>query len=250
VRANIAFGLRRAERRRADELEEMVGLTGLGHRYPHQLSGGQQQRVALARALAVDPTVVLLDEPFGSLDVALRAGLRTEVMAILREAKATTVLVTHDQDEALATADQIAVLDGGRLLAQGSPRDLYERPPTPRVATALGTANILPGRLVAGLVHCRVGTFRMAHAVGHDDTECLVMIRPEQLVPAVDDVAPTATVTTVSYHGHDTVIELRSDQLDDPPLLARLAGGAVPPVGSRVSVTTTGTPHVWVPPDN
>jgi iron(III) transport system ATP-binding protein len=248
VRANIAFGLRRADRRRAGELEEMVGLRGLGHRYPHQLSGGQQQRVALARALATDPTVVLLDEPFGSLDVALRGELRTEVLAILRAAKATTVLVTHDQDEALATADAVALLDGGRLLAHGSPRDLYERPPTPRVATALGSANILPGRLAAGLVHCRVGTFRLPQAVGHGETECLVMIRPEQLVPAVDGVAPSATVTAVSYHGHDTVVELCSDQPEDPPLLARLSGGAVPPVGSRVSVTTTGTPHVWVPP--
>jgi len=246
VRANIAFGLARSDRRRATELAELVGLGGLDHRYPHQLSGGQQQRVALARALAVDPAVVLLDEPFGSLDVALRAGLRAEVMTILREAKATTVLVTHDQDEALATADQVAVLDRGRLLAHGSPRELYERPPTPQVATALGVANILPGRLAAGLVHCVFGTFRLSAPGGEHDAECLVMVRPEHLVLRPDARGPTATVTRVAYHGHDAVVELRSDSPDEPPLLARLSGGDAPAVGTRLAVATIGTPHVWV----
>jgi iron(III) transport system ATP-binding protein len=120
VRKNIAFGAR--DSRRIPALEDLVGLCGLSHRYPHQLSGGQQQRVALARALAIDPAVVLLDEPFGSLDVHLRAEVRAEVLNILRAAGATTVLVTHDQDEALAVADHLAVLDGGRLLAHGRPR--------------------------------------------------------------------------------------------------------------------------------
>ncbi|HEX3612503.1 MAG TPA: ABC transporter ATP-binding protein [Sporichthyaceae bacterium] len=247
VRANIAFGLSRSERRRAADLEAMVGLGGLGHRYPHQLSGGQQQRVALARALAVDPAVVLLDEPFGSLDVALRAGLRAEVMAILREAKATTVLVTHDQDEALATADRIAVLDGGRLLAHGSPRELYDHPPTPQVAAALGTANILPGRLDAGFAHCRLGAFRVPTASGHAGTECLLMIRPENLVLDARSATPSATVAAVSYHGHDTLVGLRGDHPDDPPLLARLPGGVVPDPGTRVGLSSTVTPHVWIP---
>ncbi len=227
VRANIAFGLARSDRRRgrATELAELVGLGGLDHRYPHQLSGGQQQRVALARALAVDPAVVLLDEPFGSLDVALRAGLRAEVMTILREAKATTVLVTHDQDEALATADQVAVLDRGRLLAHGSPpaRTSTERPPTPQVATALGVANILPGRLAAGRVHCVFGTFGLSAPGGEHDAECLVMVRPEHLVLRTAATGATATVTRVAYHGHDAVVELRSDSPDEPPLLARLS---------------------------
>jgi iron(III) transport system ATP-binding protein len=246
VRANIAFGLTRSDRRRATELAEMVGLGGLDHRYPHQLSGGQQQRVALARALAVDPAVVLLDEPFGSLDVALRAGLRAEVMAILREAKATTVLVTHDQDEALATADQVAVLDRGRLLAHGSPRELYERPPTPQVAIALGSANILPGRLAAGLVHWMFGTFRLPATGAENAAECLVMVRPEHLVLRPDATSPTATVSRVAYHGHDAMVELRSDSPDEPPLLVRLAGGEIPAPGTRVAVATIGTPHVWV----
>jgi iron(III) transport system ATP-binding protein len=113
---NVGFGLPRGERSAANELLKLVGLAGLERRYPHQLSGGQQQRVALARALAIRPRVMLLDEPFSSLDAPLRAGLRRDVAKILADAKATTVLVTHDQDEARALADRIVVLEDGRTL--------------------------------------------------------------------------------------------------------------------------------------
>ena len=129
VASNVGFGLSRTNRRqRAGELLELVGLADLARRYPHQLSGGQQQRVALARAPAVEPEVVLLDEPFASLDPHMRARVGEEVQRILRASAATTLLVTHDQDEALSLADLVAVLRDGRIAQYATPHDLYPRP--------------------------------------------------------------------------------------------------------------------------
>ena len=126
VAANVGFGLSRTARRgRVRELLELVGLTDLGRRYPHQLSGGQQQRVALARALAIEPEVVLLDEPFASLDAHLRASVREEVQRILRASATTTLLVTHDQDEALSLSDRVAVLRDGKIAQHATPQELY-----------------------------------------------------------------------------------------------------------------------------
>src|ERR1700744_4274676 len=141
VRGNIGFGLSRGERGRVSELLELVGLQELARRYPHQLSGGQQQRVALARALAIGPAVVLLDEPFSALDASLRSELRRDVARILAETATTTVLVTHDQGEALTMADQIALLDGGTVIAADAPRRLYQEPPGPDRAASIGAFN-------------------------------------------------------------------------------------------------------------
>ena len=126
-----------------------MGLSGLGGRYPHQLSGGQQQRVALARALAIRPEVVLLDEPFASLDAHMRASVRADVQRICRAAGTTAVLVTHDQDEALSLADRIAVLRDGTIVQYAAPQDLYMRPADPALARFVGDANLLDGQ-VAG----------------------------------------------------------------------------------------------------
>ncbi|HZM71567.1 MAG TPA: ATP-binding cassette domain-containing protein [Candidatus Cryosericum sp.] len=151
VGENIEFPLRvrkvpRAERRRRrDELLELVGLAGLGRRFPQQLSGGQQQRVGLARALAHSPEVLLLDEPFGALDARIRTELRRTVRAIQRELKISTIFVTHDQEEAFELADRIGVMNFGRLLESGPPWELYLRPQTEFVATFLGTANLMVG---------------------------------------------------------------------------------------------------------
>ena len=145
VMGNVGFGVsRRGRGPGSQELIELVGLGGLGRRYPHQLSGGQQQRVALARALTIRPSVVLLDEPFSSLDASLRTGLRRDVARILAETHATTVLVTHDQNEALAFADRIAVLRHGRMVVSADPHELYRDPPDVTAATSIGEANILP----------------------------------------------------------------------------------------------------------
>jgi iron(III) transport system ATP-binding protein len=148
VGQNIAFGLKHLDKsaraRRVDELLELVRLPGVARRYPHELSGGEQQRIALARALAPDPAVVLLDEPFASLDPSLRDDVRTDVVAALRERHAAAVLVTHERDEALGLGDRIAVMEGGRLLQVGEPDELYERPVDRFVAEFLGTASFLP----------------------------------------------------------------------------------------------------------
>jgi sulfate transport system ATP-binding protein len=154
VRDNVAFGLRvrRRPRReitaRVDELLALVGLAGLADRYPAQLSGGQRQRMALARALAVEPQVLLLDEPFGALDANVRAQLRDWLRRLHEQVKVTTVLVTHDQEEAMEAADHIAVLDGGRVQQVGAPRELYDQPANAFVMSFLGPVSRLGGRLV------------------------------------------------------------------------------------------------------
>ena len=154
VRENVAFGLaiRREKkaviRARVDELLEIVGLTGWADRYPGQLSGGQRQRMALARALAVRPQVLLLDEPFGALDANVRQELREWLRRLHEEVHVTTVLVTHDQEEAMAIADRIVVLDHARVQQVGPPRELYEQPANPFVMKFLGPVSSLGDRLV------------------------------------------------------------------------------------------------------
>src|SRR5579863_440465 len=159
VEANVGFGLAARERRggRVAGMLGLVGLGGLGQRYPHQLSGGQQQRVALARALAIEPAVVLLDEPFASLDAHLRASVRADVQQIFRAAGTTAVLVTHDQDEALAIADRVAVLRDGRIAQYSAPAELYSRPVDSGLARFVGDANLLDGIRRAGLVDTVLG---------------------------------------------------------------------------------------------
>jgi sulfate transport system ATP-binding protein len=154
VRDNVAFGLKiRRERNdaikaRVDELLEIVGLTGWANRYPAQLSGGQRQRMALARALAISPRVLLLDEPFGALDANVRAELREWLRRLHDEVHVTTVLVTHDQEEAMSIADRLAVLDHGRIQQIGSPRELYERPANSFVMKFLGPVSRIGERLI------------------------------------------------------------------------------------------------------
>ena len=153
VRDNVAFGLSIRKRpkaeiaKRVDELLEVVGLAGFQHRYPAQLSGGQRQRMALARALAVDPQVLLLDEPFGALDAKVRDDLRRWLRRLHDEVHVTTVLVTHDQEEALDVADRIAVLNQGRIEQVGSPDELYESPANPFVMSFLGSVSRLNGEV-------------------------------------------------------------------------------------------------------
>jgi ABC-type Fe3+/spermidine/putrescine transport system ATPase subunit len=203
VAGNVAYGLRglgRAERRaRVAELLELVDLPGSESRFPDQLSGGQAQRVALARALAPRPRVVLLDEPFSSLDTSLRASLRAEVRSILRAAGVTAVLVTHDQDEALSLGDRVGVMFDGRLARHGAPRDVYGEPRSAAVATFVGDANRVPGSPAGdGLVATELGPLP-----GEDG---VALVRPEQvrLVAGGD-----AEVVDVEYYGHDQAVRVR-----------------------------------------
>jgi sulfate/thiosulfate transport system ATP-binding protein len=205
VADNIEFGLgiRKVpapeRRRRRDELLELVGLVGLGRRMPRQLSGGQQQRVALARALAIRPDVLLLDEPLGALDAKIRIELRRTLRGIQRELDITTILVTHDQEEAFELADRLGVMSFGRLLEVGSPPDLYQHPQTEFVASFLGTANLLVGAAATGgavslgpvriplTTHQSPGSgWRPAGArVVADPVQ--VLFRPEEVVLAVSE---------------------------------------------------------------
>ena len=150
---NVAFGLRRQKKTahlaaRVDAVLELVGLGGLAARFPRQLSGGQQQRVALARALAIEPAVLLLDEPLSNLDAMLRAEMRLELKRIQRETGVTTILVTHDQEEALSLSDSMVIMNDGRVVAAGAPRDLWQRPGHPFVAGFLGVENLLSATIV------------------------------------------------------------------------------------------------------
>lgn len=190
---NVAFGLveRRVSpaeiRRRVTEALEKVGLAGMAGRFPSQLSGGQQQRVALARALVVQPGLLLLDEPFSNLDAKLRVQMRSELARLQREVGITTLYVTHDQEEALVLSDRIAVLEAGRLVQAGTPRELYENPKDVFVADFLGGANLLPGVVVrrgAEEAEVQVGDVRVtATAVGDlaPDQAVWISVRPEHV---------------------------------------------------------------------
>jgi iron(III) transport system ATP-binding protein len=255
VAANVGFGLRRSERRKTGALLDAVGLTGLERRYPHQLSGGQQQRVALARALAIEPEVVLLDEPFSSLDAAMRASVRREVAQILRARGTTTVLVTHDQDEALSMADQVAVLRDGRIVVNGRPEELYRSPVDADLAGFLGEANLLPGTIEGGVARTALGRLVLQDQIAAgwtgDDAAAVVLVRPEQLevrsrtaVPAGGGIA--ARVVDRAFFGHDAVLRVvPSARAGDDPLLVRVTGPGAPRPGTDVLLTVRAPVMAW-----
>jgi iron(III) transport system ATP-binding protein len=249
VAANIGFGLPRG-RRDSSRVDDMLDLVELPRTYrtrqPHELSGGQQQRVALARALAPSPTIVLLDEPFSSLDASLRESTGRAVARALRAAEATGLLVTHDQSEALSLADQVAVLREGRLIQAGSPADVYMTPHDPELARFVGGATSLVGRTdSAGTgADSPVGRVRLTHPASAD--RLTLVIRPDQVVlDAIDGVA--ALVEEVSYYGHDAAVRLTL--LDDNvALVARVTGPSAPGVGDEVKVGVHGAVHAYPAP--
>jgi iron(III) transport system ATP-binding protein len=243
VAGNIGFGLPRSERKGIGPMIDLVGLTGLDGRYPNQLSGGQQQRVALARALATRPQVILLDEPFSSLDASMRTTVRRDVSSILKEAGTTSVIVTHDQDEALAMADEIAVLRGGQVVAFDSPRHLYESPPDERSASYIGDANVLVGENVGSLVRCALGEVPIANGSALAGGRCRLLLRPEQIDVFVEesDGAVTAVVDDYQYFGHDALASVSLEQGGDGHLLARVSGELALTQGQRVWVKAAGT---------
>jgi iron(III) transport system ATP-binding protein len=207
VAANVGFGASR--RTRVDECLTLVGLADRAGSFPHELSGGERQRVALARALAADPEVVLLDEPFASLDAGLRDALRAEVTEILRNADTSALLVTHDQAEALSLAGTVAVMRAGRIEQVGTPEEIYERPRSRWLAEFLGEADVLPGTASDGLVECELGRFG---ADGDLAGSVEVVIRPESVAigtgPAREPHAE-AVVVKRSFYGHDQLVHLQ-----------------------------------------
>ncbi|WP_261401526.1 ABC transporter ATP-binding protein [Chenggangzhangella methanolivorans] len=204
VAGNVGYGLKRRERtrERIGAALALVGLEALMERYPHQLSGGQQQRVALARALAPGPKLVVLDEPFNGLDLDLRRSLCAEVTAALQRAGASAVLVTHDPEEAFASADVVAVMQEGRIAQQDEPRAVYRRPASAAVARITGGAIFLEATVTGAAAETPLGPAALVAAPPQGDGRASVCVRPEQIVLGAPGQA--ATVVERSFRGdHD-----------------------------------------------
>jgi len=250
VQANIGFGLpRRGRAAKARLLAELVGLADLVKRRPHELSGGQQRRVALARALAIKPDLVLLDEPFASLDAALRGSVRTDVFRVLRAAGTTTVLVTHDQDEALDVADTVAVLRDGAIAQHATPRELYTEPADCELARMIGHANLIPTDIEGDHATSPLGRHPIRGAGIRVTTgAAVILLRPEQLDVRCRNGGPglRGRVEENIYHGHDTLVSIRPDEpCGAPVLLARTNGGHDLAPGTPVTVTSRGAVTVY-----
>jgi sulfate/thiosulfate transport system ATP-binding protein len=262
VAENIEFGLRirrmtpdeRAHRR--EQLLDLVGLAGLGSRYADQLSGGQQQRVALARALAYQPRVLLLDEPFGALDVKIRSQLRRSLKKIQQQLGVTTILVTHDQEEAFELAERIGVIEQGRLLEVGPPEVLYTRPKSAFVATFLGVGTVLVGQARDGRAQFGPLCLPIPADVPHEDGDPVqVLVRPEQValsptpLPAERPCIGRGTVIEESFSGAVRRVRLRLPRLPATRQIAPLA-----PFGEEGTLldatlpaeTPLGQPEMWV----
>jgi putative spermidine/putrescine transport system ATP-binding protein len=218
VRNNVAFGLRMRRQdkdkrlRRADELLELVGLTEHADRYPHQLSGGQQQRVAIARALAIEPKVLLLDEPLSALDARVRAQLRVEIRNLQQRLEITTLFVTHDQSEALSMADRVGVMQAGRLEQLDTPENVYRRPATAFAAEFVGAMNRLPGRVgESGDVQVLGQRLTVLNADGRQPgTAVEALLRPEA-VAVVPDAAGTGEIRQRTFLGASVRLEVMLD---------------------------------------
>ncbi|WP_427383828.1 ABC transporter ATP-binding protein [Janibacter sp. G56] len=275
---NLTFGLNWRERRASAGVPELLELVGLdpelARRRPDQLSGGQQQRVALARALARKPGLVLLDEPFSSLDTALRASTRASVAQALAATGTTVVLVTHDQSEALSFADQVAIMRAGRFAHVGPPPDVYHSPVDPHAAAFLGDAVMVSGRVVAGSGAGSGAGRRVISPLGELETpdalasveglDVEVMLRPEQLrlvrsghtgppLGTLDGstsrLGPRGTaqgvVVDTTYYGHDALVSVRLEDDAHTVVQARTTGSAMPSVGERVGVTVDGPARIY-----
>lgn len=248
VANNVDFGLRTrkmaaADRhRRVGEMLELVQLTKLADRYPHQLSGGQQQRVALARALAIQPQVLLLDEPLSALDAKVRTTLRDEIRRIQTEVGITTLFVTHDQEEALAISDRVGVMSQGNLQQLGTPMDVYRHPSTAFVARFVGSMNELPGEVTG---HGEVSVSGLRLSVPKSGALPLgqkvhLLVRPEDM--SLTDNGLPATVTAVTFQGSTTLVSARVDVLDQLVIIDVGRGAAdTLSIGDRVNVGVDGS---------
>jgi putative spermidine/putrescine transport system ATP-binding protein len=263
VRDNVAFGLdargiRRAEAaRRIARVLELVHLGGLDRRYPRQLSGGQQQRVALARALVLNPDVLLLDEPLSNLDARLRQEVRDEIRALQQETGITTVLVTHDQEEALTMSDRIVVLQAGVIVQSGRPLDVYHAPRDLFVADFLGDANALRGRVErrgGGVVFATSRGLVVALDAsrgGRPESTAILLVRPETIEIARGVAVPggafAGAVTAVRYRGATVDFGVRLDTGDEVRVLKTLPGYQDVRAGERIWVRWDARDGVLLP---
>ena len=208
VEKNISFGLSRDEIKsgRLEEVLSMCNLENYRNKFPQELSGGQQQRVSLARALAPKPEVILLDEPFTSLDAHMARDLREEVVSLLRQTETTAIIVTHDQEEALSVCDVVSVLENGSVIQSATPQEIYLNPVSQTVANSVGDPNILKGFSVDGRVETSLGTFVTAYNGALD-----VSIRPECIELLLDSEG-SYVVKECTFYGHDQVISFQNSK--------------------------------------
>jgi iron(III) transport system ATP-binding protein len=234
VAGNVGFGVGDDGRSVSRSLA-LVGLDDRAGRYPGELSGGERQRVSLARALARAPDIVLLDEPFSSLDASLRGQLRREVARILREAGATAVLVTHDQEEALSLADRVAVMRDGQIVQVGAPPEIYWCPADRWTAGFVGDVNVVRGHVANGHVDTPLGRFPLSRRIDRDTAD--VAVRPENLALHPDD-GGWGVVTWREFRGHDVLYEVRHEHAGQ--VLVQLPSVRLFDCGARVTVTPAG----------
>jgi len=254
VRQNVMFGLnRRGIRGAAAEGEvsrvlELVQLEGFDRRRPKELSGGQQQRVALARALVIRPDVLLLDEPLSALDRRLRQGMQVELRRIQRESGLTTIFVTHDQEEALTLSDEVAILDQGRIVQQGPPSQIYERPRSRFAASFLGDANLFSGEVRAGAVAVGADLLRTADALPSDGARATLAVRPEKMNLQLPRDVPAglnryaATLREIIYAGATSTFLLADAAGNELKVFRQNRGAPPPAIGSEVVLS-------WLPAD-
>ncbi|WP_404684706.1 ABC transporter ATP-binding protein [Raoultella terrigena] len=248
VADNIAWGLddtRQEKRRKVAALMEMVSLDQqLATHWPHEISGGQQQRVALARALAQRPSLMLLDEPFSALDTGLRAATRRATADLLAQSGVASILVTHDQNEALSFASQVAVMRRGRFTQVGSPFAVYSQPVDEATALFLGDALVLPARLSAGRAECIIGEVLTDddHAAGSGR----IMLRPEQLIVTLCQEGESAiTIVDVDFCGHLSTLSLAAPGMSEP-LILKTVSQAGWTTGARVRLAVAGKARVFM----
>ena len=254
VRENVEFGLRPRRvsgpdrERRVREVLELVQLGALADRYPHQLSGGQQQRVALARALAVQPEVLLLDEPLSALDAKVRASLRDEIRRLQTELGITTMFVTHDQEEALAISDRVGVMSNGRLEQLATPREVYRRPSSAFVARFVGSMNELAAT-VLGPDCVAVGDYRINVPAnpGPVGSNVRLLVRPEDFRLDATGAGLPGVVTLCTFQGASTVVGVRLQSTGTTVSVHTSGAGATVAPGDAVTVAIDGTRSVCEP---
>ncbi len=261
ARQNVEFGLelrkqdKATRRARAADMLDLVGLSKQADRFAHQMSGGQQQRVALARALAIEPQVLLLDEPLSALDAKVRTQLRDEIRRIQLEVGTTALFVTHDQEEALAVADRVGVMNAGRLEQLATPSELYRQPATPFVADFVGLANRLRCRVEGKTAHVLGGTVPLLDGSAGNGP-AIVLVRPEGVTIAAaggaDSQQANATVVSSSFLGASGKVAARLDSADGAGELVSVqvdnaAVTAYAP-GDRVRISTRGDAALAIAP--
>jgi iron(III) transport system ATP-binding protein len=250
IRQNVAFGLRSLSRIEANAgamaALARVGLSHYANAYPHILSGGEQQRVALARAIAPRPSVLLMDEPFSGLDPRLREKMREETLAILHETRATSIVVTHDAEEAMRMGDQVALMRRGRVVQTGKALDLYRAPKDILAARTFSDLNEVPAQVAAGIADTALGRFA-ANGVGAGDAIVCVRQSGVILLPRGEGIA--ARVLDVRFLGDVALVEMAVQGLDEP-LLARVRENGAPSLGAEIGVRIDPSAILVFAPEN